>query len=648
MMTPSPRFAFVCAATDPAILQANFLSSWHALQPERSPCIVRFGVSSAAHAFNDALTGLSDIDWLIWVHQDVRFPPDWLQRFAARLEAALERWPDLAVAGVYGITPEGQRAGRLLDRGQSLDEATPLPALVQSLDELLLAVRTDSGLRMDPQLGFDFYASDLVQQARETGRTAVVLDAWCEHWSTTPLAPPYPAAFLERLGRSAHAFEQKWQHRLPIVTPCLELHRPGSARTQLTALAQAPVSAPAVPAAPGGDASVTALPPDDNLPVHLVLIAESAHTPASDELAFAERQMRSLLPPGVPIVVRPAATLNALIAQAAALLRTHPLHDRHRILLLRSRWLYWSADTLPSLQGALTPDTGMVAAYDSTRPNPHNGPDYLTLRGLQRYGQRIARAQPTLHTLEPAQARAPDFFPALILTTAGALRAGRMLHYARMQPAAHVHDFSGYQQGRREDVLPHVPRNIRSILDVGGGEGRFLADVKAELGCETHLAEYAPAAGAIARSRVDRVWQGDFFTTRFDRSFDCITFLDVLEHSTDPERWLHKARQLLAPGGHILASIPNVGHWSVVADLLEGHWDYAAAGIHCITHLRFFTRSGIEQLMEQGGLRIERIVPTTIAPPDWFQPERLTGTPLALDRDSLSTYAFLVIATARP
>ena len=45
--------------------------------------------------------------------------------------------------------------------------------------------------------------------------------------------------------------------------------------------------------------------------------------------------------------------------------------------------------------------------------------------------------------------------------------------------------------------------------------------------------------------------------------------------------------QVLPPGGVVVLSVPNVGHWSVVADLLAGRWDYLPAGLVCVTHLRF-------------------------------------------------------------
>ena len=131
--------------------------------------------------------------------------------------------------------------------------------------------------------------------------------------------------------------------------------------------------------------------------------------------------------------------------------------------------------------------------------------------------------------------------------------------------------------------------------------------------------------------------------SEFDKKFDCITFLDVLEHTEWPAQWLVRARQLLRTDGCVIASIPNVGHWSVVADLLEGRWDYAPAGIHCITHLRFFTKVGVEQLMAEAGYEIVTIEATRSEIPEWFNLPEIGGR-LVVDREALATYSFLILA----
>ena len=225
-----PRLALVCGVSRLDILQHRLAMS-PCLQRGGMPWSASFNAASAAAAFNAMLDSRPEADWLIWAHQDVYLPEGWAPRFAQALQEAMSRWPRLAVAGVYGLHGRGasaRRAGHVLDRGRLLRESEPLPCRADSLDELLLAVRIDSGLRMDPALGFDFYATDLVLQARRQGLAAAVLDAYCEHWSDTPTAAPLPFGLVKRIGASAAVFEHKWARELPVTTPCFEIDRKGA------------------------------------------------------------------------------------------------------------------------------------------------------------------------------------------------------------------------------------------------------------------------------------------------------------------------------------------------------------------------------------------------------------------------------------
>lgn len=223
------RLLFVTCATDTAVLGQRLLAS-PCLQRGRHRLLALFNASSAAEALDAALAQAPRGAWVVWVHQDVHLPADWDVRFLASLAQAQRHDPTLAVAGVYGVAGAGtaaRRAGRVLDRGQALEEAAVLPFAVDSLDELLVAVRGDAGLRFDPALAFDFYGTDIVLQAQDQGLGAAVVDAWCEHWSNTPREGGLPPALARRIVASGRRFESKWAHRLPLATSWLECQQVG-------------------------------------------------------------------------------------------------------------------------------------------------------------------------------------------------------------------------------------------------------------------------------------------------------------------------------------------------------------------------------------------------------------------------------------
>lgn len=96
--------------------------------------------------------------------------------------------------------------------------------------------------------------------------------------------------------------------------------------------------------------------------------------------------------------------------------------------------------------------------------------------------------------------------------------------------------------------------------------------------------------------------------------FDCIVFNDILEHLLAPWDVLRDvAAMLLSDGGAIVASIPNIRHYSVIKSLwLEGDWRYEEAGILDRTHLRFFTRKTIGELFRNAGYKVVELQGNTI------------------------------------
>jgi len=80
-------------------------------------------------------------------------------------------------------------------------------------------------------------------------------------------------------------------------------------------------------------------------------------------------------------------------------------------------------------------------------------------------------------------------------------------------------------------------------------------------------------------------------------SFDLVVLADVLEHLPDPLRVLRSVHSLLNPGARIVISVPNVAHVSVRAQLFFGRFHYSTRGILDSTHLRFFTRRTVTDLL---------------------------------------------------
>ena len=163
----------------------------------------------------------------------------------------------------------------------------------------------------------------------------------------------------------------------------------------------------------------------------------------------------------------------------------------------------------------------------------------------------------------------------------------------------------------RPEMLPFVPDNCRRLLDVGCGAGGFGASLKQIRQIEVWGVELVSSVAATAKTRLDHVITGLFEPESElpGGAFDCIVFNDVLEHMIAPEQALRYARTLLAPGGAVLASIPNVRTLPVLWQLaVHGRWDYGDWGLLDKTHLRFFTKSSILRMFEDEGYTVKSIV----------------------------------------
>jgi 2-polyprenyl-3-methyl-5-hydroxy-6-metoxy-1,4-benzoquinol methylase len=161
----------------------------------------------------------------------------------------------------------------------------------------------------------------------------------------------------------------------------------------------------------------------------------------------------------------------------------------------------------------------------------------------------------------------------------------------------------------RTEILPWLPQRVTRMLDLGCGAGSTVAAVK-------HVREVSWAGGielmpeqAKAAEQVcERVWTGDIKSLPIEDaiaplSLDLVLCLDVLEHLVDPWSVVARLSALIAPGGRLIVSVPNVRNYRFIWRLLmRGDFRYRDFGLLDRTHLRFFTRATAVELAKRGGL----------------------------------------------
>ena len=171
------------------------------------------------------------------------------------------------------------------------------------------------------------------------------------------------------------------------------------------------------------------------------------------------------------------------------------------------------------------------------------------------------------------------------------------------------HKEQRYFAGVRNDLIDQLaPDRNRAILEIGCAEGSTGVYAKNEGKCGLYVGvELFRSAANVAASRIDRVYTANIES--FDlpeprESFDVLIASEVLEHLVDPWAVLRRLRRYLRPGGLVMASSPNVAHYSVIWMLLKGDWTLADIGRMDRTHLRWFTPRSYADMFQSCGFEV--------------------------------------------
>ncbi|MCA1654932.1 MAG: methyltransferase domain-containing protein [Pseudonocardiaceae bacterium] len=166
------------------------------------------------------------------------------------------------------------------------------------------------------------------------------------------------------------------------------------------------------------------------------------------------------------------------------------------------------------------------------------------------------------------------------------------------------------------------------VLDIGCSGGLLAERVRAA-GHHVTGVDYLEIPGV--RERTDVFYQADLaqgIPSEVGTGFDVVIAGDIIEHLPRPKETLRELLRVLRPGGQLLLSVPNFGHWYPRARVMFGLFGYDRRGILDQTHLRFFTRVSLRRLVRRCGFDILE--------------QRYTGLPLGVVSDSDSAKLKLV------
>ena len=170
------------------------------------------------------------------------------------------------------------------------------------------------------------------------------------------------------------------------------------------------------------------------------------------------------------------------------------------------------------------------------------------------------------------------------------------------------HRFSGVAEGfiplfrkARAMRIKRLMPEGGAILDVGCGRGLMLAELKKQ-GYRAVGAERSDPAAEAAREAGVEVHAGD--VDKIDlpaRSFDMVTFWQVLEHLERPLEAVKVVTRALKPGGRILVQVPDLDGFQ--AKLGGDRWFH----LDPPRHLWHFNLKSLDLLLSKAGLKREKL-----------------------------------------
>lgn len=151
------------------------------------------------------------------------------------------------------------------------------------------------------------------------------------------------------------------------------------------------------------------------------------------------------------------------------------------------------------------------------------------------------------------------------------------------------------------------------VLELGCATGfmsRYFSEVK---GCQVYGVEIDPQMARKAKANCHKVIVGDLDKLQTWQQikkyapFDVVFVSSVIEHLKHPHAALCSAGQVLKPSGLLIITTPNIAHWRMRLQLLQGKWDYQQYGTLDNTHLRFFTYFTFPLAVKTAGFSLEHI-----------------------------------------
>ncbi|WP_459748296.1 CDP-glycerol glycerophosphotransferase family protein [Pseudomonas sp. 3A(2025)] len=182
-----------------------------------------------------------------------------------------------------------------------------------------------------------------------------------------------------------------------------------------------------------------------------------------------------------------------------------------------------------------------------------------------------------------------------------------------------------YAQPLVDELTAHcmqaIPGGITSIIEVASHSTLLASKVKNAMPqvrytCVTAARSVHDQAKGLC-DRVELLQVNDLDRAFFagHRDQQCWVLGEALSQVADPWAFLRNVKENLPRGGCVVLCMPNAQHWSLQVKLAAGAFGYQDEGLLHKSHLRWFTRETLLQLLGEAGFEIVQGQPHSSANP---------------------------------
>jgi len=168
-----------------------------------------------------------------------------------------------------------------------------------------------------------------------------------------------------------------------------------------------------------------------------------------------------------------------------------------------------------------------------------------------------------------------------------------------------------YYEPVRHDILDLIPDGAQRVLSYGCGWGEMEAEL-VRRGMRVTAIPLDSVIGACAEARGIEVVYGDLESALAKISserFDCILATDVLHLIPKPDYLLSSLRRVLAPGGSIITSVPNLNQLPVWWHRISRHPAYSHVGNFQRTGVHLASYGMIRRWFANADLALREVIP---------------------------------------